>query len=197
MLITTSTSQLLRCNPQLRDCMPVSAVIQTGFTVYQNMNCLRRKSLGVRLFPYYMASFRLTETYRHPNPIWLLSDEPCSMRWVITCWTRFVGTCQLTLFLFGRTFTISSWRSSGGHLSQLHVRCAYSLSCILPFNSPIVALLPYTIFSLFHALTFTRTSLMPQILPHGPPLTAGGPPQPHPLAKKLQVWVKGLLGHFR
>ncbi|KAF7306727.1 hypothetical protein MIND_00464400 [Mycena indigotica] len=53
-----------------------------------------------------------------------------------------------------------------------------------------IALLPYAIFSLFHALTFTRTTLMPQFLPPGPPATAGGPPTPHPLAKRLQVWVK-------
>jgi len=53
-----------------------------------------------------------------------------------------------------------------------------------------VDLLPYAIFSLFHALTFTRTTLMPQFLPQGPPTTAGGPPAPHPLAKKLQAWVK-------
>ena len=57
----------------------------------------------------------------------------------------------------------------------------------------IVALLPYAIFSLFHALTFTRTTLMPQFLPPGPPASAGGAPAPHPLAKKLQVWVKGKL----
>ena len=54
----------------------------------------------------------------------------------------------------------------------------------------LVALLPYTIFSLFHALTFTRTTIIPQFLPPGPPATAGGPPQAHPVAKKLQVWVK-------
>ncbi|KAF9459476.1 hypothetical protein BDZ94DRAFT_1268265 [Collybia nuda] len=54
----------------------------------------------------------------------------------------------------------------------------------------LVTLLPYTIFSLFHALTFTRTTLMPQFLPPGPPSTAGGAPQPHPIAKRLQVWVK-------
>ncbi|TFK23109.1 hypothetical protein FA15DRAFT_670844 [Coprinopsis marcescibilis] len=53
-----------------------------------------------------------------------------------------------------------------------------------------LALLPYAIFSLFHALTFARTTLMPQFLPPGPPATAGGPPTPPPLAKKLQVWVK-------
>ncbi|KAF9557857.1 hypothetical protein CPC08DRAFT_819645 [Agrocybe pediades] len=53
-----------------------------------------------------------------------------------------------------------------------------------------ITLLPYMIFSLFHALTFTRTTLMPQFLPQGPPTTAGGQPQPHPLAKKLQAWVK-------
>ncbi|KAI0803072.1 hypothetical protein BC629DRAFT_1580985 [Irpex lacteus] len=53
-----------------------------------------------------------------------------------------------------------------------------------------VALLPYAIFSLFHALSFTRSTLMPQFLPPGPPATAGGPPTPHPLAKKLQLWVK-------
>jgi hypothetical protein len=54
-----------------------------------------------------------------------------------------------------------------------------------------VALLPYAIFSLFHALTFIRTTVMPQFLQPGPPAVAGGPPQPHPIAKKLQVWVKG------
>jgi len=53
-----------------------------------------------------------------------------------------------------------------------------------------LALVPYAIFSLFHALTFTRTTLMPQLLPPGPPATAGGAPGPHPFAKKLQAWVK-------
>ncbi|KAG2045164.1 hypothetical protein BDR03DRAFT_930171 [Suillus americanus] len=53
-----------------------------------------------------------------------------------------------------------------------------------------IALLPYFVFSLFHGLTFTRTTLMPQFLPPGPPLAAGGTPQPHPLAKKLHAWVK-------
>jgi len=59
------------------------------------------------------------------------------------------------------------------------------------FSKPIaVTLLPYAIFSLFHALTFTRTTLLPQLLPPGPPSTSGGQPTPHPIAKKLQVWVK-------
>jgi len=53
-----------------------------------------------------------------------------------------------------------------------------------------VSLLPYTIFSLFHALTFTRTTVMPQILPPGPPATAGGAPTHHPLSRKLQAWVR-------
>jgi len=53
-----------------------------------------------------------------------------------------------------------------------------------------VALFPFFIFSLFHALTFTRTSLMPRFLPPAPPATAGGSPQPHPLARRLQTWVK-------
>lgn len=53
-----------------------------------------------------------------------------------------------------------------------------------------LTLLPYAIFSLFHALTFTRTTLMPQILPPTPPANAGGQPTPHRFAKKLQTWVK-------
>lgn len=32
---------------------------------------------------------------------------------------------------------------------------------------------------------------MPQFLPPGPPAQQGAAPTPHPLAKKLQVWVKG------
>ncbi|KAF5384713.1 hypothetical protein D9757_006190 [Collybiopsis confluens] len=53
-----------------------------------------------------------------------------------------------------------------------------------------ITLIPYMIFSLFHALTFARTTLMPQFLPPGPPTTPDGPPTPHRLAKQLQVWVK-------
>ncbi|KAH7911235.1 hypothetical protein BJ138DRAFT_1007018, partial [Hygrophoropsis aurantiaca] len=52
-----------------------------------------------------------------------------------------------------------------------------------------IALIPYTIFSLFHALTFTRTTLMPQFLPPQPSAN-GAAPQPHPLSKRLQSWVK-------
>ncbi|KAJ3561025.1 hypothetical protein NP233_g10452 [Leucocoprinus birnbaumii] len=59
-----------------------------------------------------------------------------------------------------------------------------------------ITLLPYMIFSLFHALTFTRTTLFPQFLPPGPPATAGGAPGPHPLAKKLQAWVKGHIANY-
>lgn len=65
-----------------------------------------------------------------------------------------------------------------------------SLMVMAPDITKLVALLPYTIFSLFHALTFTRTTIIPHILPPGPPATAGGPPQAHPAAKKLQAWVK-------
>ncbi|KAJ4476729.1 hypothetical protein J3R30DRAFT_3488556 [Lentinula aciculospora] len=53
-----------------------------------------------------------------------------------------------------------------------------------------ITLIPFMIFSLFHALTFTRTTLMPQFLPPGPPATADGPPTPHRFAKQLQLWVK-------
>ncbi|TFK90211.1 hypothetical protein K466DRAFT_399150 [Polyporus arcularius HHB13444] len=68
----------------------------------------------------------------------------------------------------------------------------YFLLALFWFSSrPVtLALLPYAIFSLFHALTFTRTTLMPQFLPPGPPPQQGAAPTPHPLAKKLQVWVK-------
>jgi len=58
-------------------------------------------------------------------------------------------------------------------------------------SKPIVfTLFPFMIFSLFHVLTFIRTGLMAQFLPPGPPSTAGGPPTPHPIAKRLQVWTK-------
>jgi len=53
-----------------------------------------------------------------------------------------------------------------------------------------LALLPYAIFSLFHALTFARTTLIPHFLGHGPPSSANGAPQPHPFAKRVQTWVK-------
>jgi len=80
-------------------------------------------------------------------------------------------------------------------LVVLKAGCEYVLhqispTIVVPNGKELVALLPYTIFSLFHALTFTRTTVIPQFLPPGPPATAGGPPQAHPVAKKLQVWVK-------
>ncbi|TRM61407.1 hypothetical protein BD626DRAFT_459594 [Schizophyllum amplum] len=53
-----------------------------------------------------------------------------------------------------------------------------------------LALVPYIIFSTFHALTFTRTTILPRVLPPGPPATQGGAPTPHPLARSLQSWVK-------
>lgn len=52
-----------------------------------------------------------------------------------------------------------------------------------------IALVPYAIFSLFHWLTFTRTTLLPQLFPPTIP-AGGGTPQLHPVAKKVQVWVK-------
>lgn len=68
--------------------------------------------------------------------------------------------------------------------------CEPTESVVTELLRRIVALAPYFVFSLFHALTFTRTTLMSQYLPPGPPAAAGGPPQPHPLAKRLQLWVK-------
>ncbi|VDB99390.1 unnamed protein product [Peniophora sp. CBMAI 1063] len=68
----------------------------------------------------------------------------------------------------------------------------YLLLALFWFTSrPVtVALLPYVIFSTFHALTFVRTTVIPMVAAPGPPATAGGPPTPHPIAKKLQTWVK-------
>lgn len=57
-----------------------------------------------------------------------------------------------------------------------------------------VSLLPFTIFSLFHTLTFVRTTIIPQIFQTKPP-AAGQQAQPHPIAKNIQVWVKGRWRH--
>jgi len=60
-------------------------------------------------------------------------------------------------------------------------------------NKPIaLALLPYATFSLFHALTFTRTTILPRFLPSTPaPAGSGQPPQQPQLARMIQLWVKG------
>ncbi|KAF8528056.1 hypothetical protein BU17DRAFT_81285 [Hysterangium stoloniferum] len=61
------------------------------------------------------------------------------------------------------------------------------------FSKPIpVALLPYTVFSLFHALTFVRTTVLPMVLPPPPPApgaNAGAPPQSQ-IGKAIHNWVK-------
>lgn len=92
-----------------------------------------------------------------------------------------------------RTFNIFYLPSTGGPLNQLPV-CLHPSPCdvCVLSNTDTVALIPYFIFSLFHALTFTRTTLMPRFLP-APVAPAGSPSQAHPLAKRLQLWVKGMV----
>ncbi|KAF8514528.1 hypothetical protein JB92DRAFT_3115609 [Gautieria morchelliformis] len=61
------------------------------------------------------------------------------------------------------------------------------------FSKPIpIALLPYVVFSLFHALTFVRTTVLPRVLPPPPPPpgTAAGAQQQSSIAKGIQSWVK-------
>jgi len=58
-----------------------------------------------------------------------------------------------------------------------------------------LALVPYFVFSLFHALSFARTNIIPKVFPPtaaapGPNgATANGPPVPA-LSRTIQVWVK-------
>ena len=60
----------------------------------------------------------------------------------------------------------------------------------------IVALVPYAIFSLFHALTFTRTTLLPQFLPPGPPPQPGAAPTPHPLVHHPAHLLPPIFAHY-
>ncbi|GJJ09580.1 hypothetical protein Clacol_003803 [Clathrus columnatus] len=60
------------------------------------------------------------------------------------------------------------------------------------FSKPIpIALLPYMVFSVFHAATFIRTTVLPKMYP--PPPSEGSssavPPQTQ-VGKMIQVWVK-------
>jgi len=72
----------------------------------------------------------------------------------------------------------------------------FGMAILWWFSKPLpLALVPYAVFSLFHALTFTRTNILPKLLP-GAPAPAGpngaaaqAPPQPA-LSKTIQVWVK-------
>lgn len=65
-----------------------------------------------------------------------------------------------------RMSNICCWPSIGGLTNQLQVcfvRYAHeSLSCL----SQSVTLVPYVTFSLFHVLTFLRTTIIPMIFPH-------------------------------
>ncbi|KAG8969875.1 hypothetical protein FRC03_000121 [Tulasnella sp. 419] len=62
------------------------------------------------------------------------------------------------------------------------------------FNKPVpLALIPYATFSLFHALTFTRTNILPRIFPPAPPAPGqerSSSASQHPLAKTIHGWVK-------
>jgi len=62
------------------------------------------------------------------------------------------------------------------------------------FSKPLpLALVPYAIFSLFHALTFFRTTVLPMVLkapPATPRANGTATPTQHPLAKTIGAWVK-------
>ncbi|KAF8319427.1 hypothetical protein DL93DRAFT_2075106 [Clavulina sp. PMI_390] len=71
----------------------------------------------------------------------------------------------------------------------------FIMALIWWFSKPVpLALVPYTIFSLFHALTFTRTTILPLIFKPAPaaPRANGqaAPPAQSGLAKTIGVWVK-------
>jgi len=53
-----------------------------------------------------------------------------------------------------------------------------------------VSLIPFATFSLFHALTFLRSNVLPHFFAPTPAATAGGNPQQHPSLKKVQGWIK-------
>ncbi|KAG8997714.1 hypothetical protein FRB93_013954 [Tulasnella sp. JGI-2019a] len=53
-----------------------------------------------------------------------------------------------------------------------------------------LALIPYATFSLFHVLTFTRTNLIPRVLPTTPVAGQSDRTAQHPIAKTLHAWVK-------
>lgn len=134
--------------------------------------------------------YRLTVHYSLPSPILPISNVLFWMRFdtLVNAWAGnaepFLQNVQyfvLAFFWWSSKPIASAYRCKNSSLPLLMVCSSYF----------VVTLLPYAIFSLFHALTFTRTTLMPQFLPPGPPATAGGPPQPHPISKRLQIWVKG------
>ncbi|KAG8851312.1 hypothetical protein FRB96_009377 [Tulasnella sp. 330] len=59
------------------------------------------------------------------------------------------------------------------------------------FSKPMaLALVPYATFSLFHVLTFTRTNLIPRVLPATPAAGQSDRTAQHPIAKTLHAWVK-------
>jgi len=69
----------------------------------------------------------------------------------------------------------------------------YLLLALLWWSSkPVtIALAPFAIFSLFHALTFSRTTILPLVFPPTPaPAGSSAPPQPSPYAKRIQAWVR-------
>ncbi|KAI5124468.1 hypothetical protein M0805_008351 [Coniferiporia weirii] len=53
-----------------------------------------------------------------------------------------------------------------------------------------VSLVPFATFSLFHALTFLRSNVLPHFFPPTPSVTAGQPVTQHPFLKKVQGWIK-------
>jgi len=116
--------------------------------------------------------------FRSPSVWWYKTGFIGALvSYVIVC-QKSIGTPQLSLAWFQRAAIDENVQ---------YLLLAFFWWSMKPIT---LALVPYTIFSLFHALTFTRTTLMPQFLPPGPPASAGGAPTPHPMAKKLHAWVK-------
>lgn len=88
-------------------------------------------------------------------------------------------------------YNISFLRYTGGSQNLSQASTSDSQTFRDAKDCFLVALLPYMVFSLFHTLTFIRTTILPRM--YSPPPTQGTtspvPPQTQ-VGKMIQVWVK-------
>jgi len=151
-----------------------------------------------------MANASLHNAWAAGHFILLLSFARYAIAWLTLKWSGYDTWYKASFIGALISYSIVCYKSLGtpqfnkGYFQRamMDENAQYFLLALFwLFTKPVsVAVLPYAIFSLFHALTFTRTNILPRLVQPPVPQAAGANGQPQanqsPVAKKIHVWVK-------
>jgi len=151
-----------------------------------------------------MANASLHNAWAAGHFILLLSAARYAFAWCTLRWTGYDFWYKATFAGALISYAIVCYKSLGppqpnkAYLQRVMVdenAQYFLLAAFWLYTKPVAfAIVPYATFSLFHALTFTRTNILPKAFPSNAAPTVGPNGQSQlpqtPLQKKIHVWVK-------